>query len=95
MIKIEWNRVTWYSKLLAIVVFLVAFVIAFNLGALWERTNTGTALTEIPTTVGGQTGGKAGAHCGGFIQNAPTCASGYHCQLTVSRPDTGGICVKD
>ncbi len=36
-----------------------------------------------------------GAHCGGFIQNAPTCSLGLHCQLTVGRPDTGGVCVKD
>ncbi len=36
-----------------------------------------------------------GAHCGGFIQNAPTCAAGLHCQLVVSRPDVGGTCVSD
>ncbi|MES2409430.1 MAG: hypothetical protein V4509_03990 [Patescibacteria group bacterium] len=36
-----------------------------------------------------------GEHCGGFIRNAPVCATGFHCQLTVSRPDTGGICVAD
>jgi hypothetical protein len=40
-------------------------------------------------------GGTAGAHCGGFIRNAPACAPGYHCQLVVSRPDTGGTCVSD
>jgi hypothetical protein len=32
-------------------------------------------------------------HCGGFIQNAPVCASGLKCQLG-SIPDSGGICVK-
>lgn len=34
-----------------------------------------------------------GEHCGGFLQNAPVCATGFHCQLVVSRPDTGGVCV--
>lgn len=37
----------------------------------------------------------AGEHCGGFIQNAPVCASGYYCRLDTSRPDTGGTCVAD
>ena len=32
MSKIEWNKVTWYSKLLAVFVFLGTFYIAFNLG---------------------------------------------------------------
>jgi len=35
MKKIEWNRVTWYSKLLAVAVFLATFGIAFCLGAQW------------------------------------------------------------
>lgn len=42
---------------------------------------------------GAASGGTAGAHCGGFIRNAPTCATGYHCVLTPGRPDTGGTCV--
>ncbi|HUX80736.1 MAG TPA: peptidoglycan-binding domain-containing protein [Candidatus Paceibacterota bacterium] len=34
-----------------------------------------------------------GAHCGGFIANAPVCAEGLQCQLgTVA--DQGGICVQ-
>ncbi len=91
MTKIEWNRVTWYSKLAAVVVFLGTFLVAFNLGVLWEQVHVETAITETPAAVGG----TEGAHCGGFIKDAPVCASGYHCQLVVSRPDTGGTCVKD
>ena len=37
----------------------------------------------------------AGEHCGGFIKDAPVCSSGYHCELKVSMPDTGGTCVAD
>ncbi|HUY05354.1 MAG TPA: hypothetical protein VMV62_01395 [Candidatus Paceibacterota bacterium] len=91
--KIEWNKVTWYSKLAAVIVFLATFLIAFNLGILWEKAAVETALVETPAPSGQAC--EAGAHCGGFIRNAPTCASGYHCQLQPSRPDTGGTCVKD
>ncbi len=30
--KIIWNQVTWYSKLIAVILFLAVFVIAFKLG---------------------------------------------------------------
>jgi membrane-bound inhibitor of C-type lysozyme len=30
--KIEWNKVTWYSKLIAVILFVLTFYIAFNLG---------------------------------------------------------------
>ncbi len=40
-------------------------------------------------------GAAAGAHCGGFIRNAPVCAAGLHCVLDPFRPDTGGVCVPD
>lgn len=46
--KIEWNRVTWYSKLAAAVVFLATFLVAFNLGVLYEKTGVETALTQAP-----------------------------------------------
>ena len=36
MIKIEWNKVTWYSKLLAVFVFLGTFYIAFNIGREYQ-----------------------------------------------------------
>ena len=37
--KIEWNKVTWYSRLLAVVVFLLTFYIAFNLGKQVAQVN--------------------------------------------------------
>ncbi len=92
--KIEWNKVTWYSKLAAVIVFVATFFIAFNLGILWEKVSIENALVEQPA--GSSTAaGEASARCGGFIRNAPTCAVGYHCQLQSSRPDMGGTCVKD
>lgn len=32
-------------------------------------------------------------HCGGNILGAHACPDGFHCQLVVNRPDTGGSCV--
>lgn len=102
MQKIQWNKVTWYSKLLAALVFLATFVIGFNLGVLAEQRHIEDSITASPShshtdteTPGSSTGGTLGAHCGGFIKNAPTCAKGFHCQLKVSMPDTGGTCVAD
>lgn len=121
--SIEWNRVTWYSKLLAVAVFLATFVVAFNLGILYQQVLINTALLAAPSTIVTasstteaipstiristpsttdttasttdiQISGGAGAHCGGFIQNAPTCAKGFHCQLG-NIPDKGGTCVAD
>lgn len=87
---IQWNTVTWYSKLLAVAVFLATFMIAFQLGALWEATRIEGSLT---TSSAG--GGALGAHCGGFIKDAPQCAAGFHCVLNTSNPDTGGTCQAD
>lgn len=41
------------------------------------------------------TPGVEGIHCGGNIRNAPTCPTGYTCQLYISEPDAGGVCVKN
>ncbi|MBU6490711.1 hypothetical protein KGQ25_00895 [Patescibacteria group bacterium] len=94
---IEWNKVTWYSKLAAVAVFLATFLVAFNLGVLWEQTHIETALSETPVAPDGQAGsqssvGGAGASCGGFIRNAPTCRAGFHCKLGAIA-DKGGVCV--
>jgi hypothetical protein len=34
---IQWNRVTWYSKLAAMIVFAATFLIAFELGMYAEQ----------------------------------------------------------
>ncbi len=35
MAKIEWNKVTWYSKLIVVVLFLIVFTVGFYLGRQW------------------------------------------------------------
>jgi hypothetical protein len=42
---IRWNRVTWYSKLLAIIVFAATFLIAFELGMYAEQVYLQAAIT--------------------------------------------------
>lgn len=113
--KIEWNKVTWYSKVAAVVVFVLTFILAFKLGMAYEAQRAGidwgsdygaqavhkwlpekqTATSSRADTPPAPTGGVAGAHCGGFIKDAPVCAAGFHCELTLSRPDTGGTCMAD
>lgn len=39
MMKIVWNKVTWYSKFLALIFFLLTFWTAFYLGIQFEKTS--------------------------------------------------------
>ena len=38
--KIEWNTVTWYSKLIAVVLYVGTFSIAYSMGVAMERAHT-------------------------------------------------------
>lgn len=44
--KIEWNKVTWYSKIFAIVLFVFVFYIGFYLGNEQEKINNENAQIE-------------------------------------------------
>ncbi len=35
--KIEWNKVTWYSKLIAVIFFVMTFALAFYFGVEYEK----------------------------------------------------------
>lgn len=37
--KIQWNKVTWYSKVVAVVIFVATFFLGFYLGIQSERAN--------------------------------------------------------
>jgi len=39
--KIQWNRVTWYSKAAAVVLFVGTFALAFWLGVQWDQAYKG------------------------------------------------------
>lgn len=105
--SIIWNKVTWYSQAIALLIFVVTFVLAFYLGVTWERVHIESALREMPAArsdevasstvpeTSGVSAPTAVTHCGGFIKGAPTCADGYHCQLSTTTPDKGGVCVAD
>ncbi len=85
----EWHTVTKFSQAVAIILFVGVFALGFFLGGEYQKSASVPVSTPLPT------GGLAGDHCGGFIKDAPTCAAGFHCQLKISNPDTGGICVAD
>jgi hypothetical protein len=38
--EIQWNTVTWYSKLLAVVLYVGTFFIAYSMGVAMERAHT-------------------------------------------------------
>jgi len=92
--KIEWNKVTWYSKLIAVVVFVVTFCAGVWLGMYYQYAvdQYSAAFEKLPDI--GTAGGIAPQRCGGFIRNAPGCPADYHCVLG-RVPDMGGLCVHD
>ncbi|MEI6057660.1 MAG: MliC family protein [bacterium] len=55
MIKIEWNKVTWYSKLLAVFVFLGTFYYGFNVGREYQALKDQSA--TMPPVVSSSTDG--------------------------------------
>ncbi len=88
MTKIEWNKVTWYSKLAALICGLLFFVSGIYIGMQYQQyrdlqTATSTFVLTTPTPL----------HCGGFIAHPETCPTGYTCKLG-NIPDAGGTCVK-
>ena len=40
--KIQWNKVTWYSKLIALILFIGVFGLAFHLGRAYQEAYDGT-----------------------------------------------------
>lgn len=48
--KIELNKITWYSKLAAVIVFLCVFAVAFYLGKEFGELNCQTLLSEEKIT---------------------------------------------
>ncbi|HVW82555.1 MAG TPA: hypothetical protein VHC68_01240 [Candidatus Paceibacterota bacterium] len=61
---LEWNRVTWYSKLLAVLLFLATFAVAFALGreyGLLEATPSASVGASLPAGQGSPESGAPGA----------------------------------
>ncbi len=51
MASIEWNKVTWYSKLLSVAVFVATFLIAFDLGAISEQAHIAAGITALQSPI--------------------------------------------
>ena len=60
--KIEWKKVTWYSQILAIVVFVCVFCVGFFLGEKFESSKAAISAWTPPTS---SVVGSAGFFCDG------------------------------
>ena len=90
MKKIEWNKVTWYSKLVTVVVFVITFWAGMRIGMEYQY-----AADEYRFALENMYPVVAAVHrCGGFIQNASSCQPNYHCVLG-KIPDAGGVCERN
>jgi hypothetical protein len=58
---IEWNKVTWYSKLIAVVLFVATFWLAFDLGVASEDAHIQANLSGTPLAISTDSGGAIGA----------------------------------
>lgn len=45
--NIEWNRVTWYSKLIAIIIFLITACLFFKFGAIYGSATTAISDSQV------------------------------------------------
>jgi len=90
--KIVWNKVTWYSKLVAVVVFVATFYIGIWIGMQYQYASDQYNAAQEKLRAAGVINGIVPQRCGGFMRNAPTCPANYHCVLD-KIPDTGGACV--
>lgn len=94
--NLEWDKVTWYSKLAAIVIFGLTFWLGFSFGLQYQYALDEPLLLSHINIVSSYAGelSVGRQRCGGFIKNTPTCPAGYRCQLG-KIPDQGGVCVKN
>ena len=54
--KIQWNKVTWYSKVAALIIYVGTFALAFYLGRMYEATHPDYVFMQQEVPVGGQPG---------------------------------------
>lgn len=90
--NIEWNKVTWYSKLLAVIVFLSAFVSAFSFGRQYERINLNqpsikvyTVPSEVVLSV------NQSAKIGDLVLTLNSVQNDYRCPVDVQCIQAGAI----
>ncbi|MEI7765119.1 MAG: hypothetical protein WCI93_00870 [bacterium] len=44
--KIEWNKVTWYSKIFAVILFVLVFCLGFYFGKIQEKINSNNVVIK-------------------------------------------------
>lgn len=59
--NIEWNKVTWYSKVVAIILFVVVFYLGFYTGKIYEQVKLQIGPEETIATPTAPTGATQGS----------------------------------
>jgi hypothetical protein len=49
--RIQWNKVTWYSKLIAVAVFVGTFWLGFHIGMVWQAARDAVQMAELRSNV--------------------------------------------
>lgn len=89
---IEWNKVTWYSKLLAVIVFLATFVVAFNFGRQYEKiylSQPSVKVYTVPNDV--VLSVNESAKIGDLVLTLNSVQNDYRCPIDVQCIQAGAI----
>ena len=91
--KIEWNKVTWYSKLIAVIVFVATFFVGFYLGKETTKINNIDKASELPINiVKSEDISKDGKYCFSRFHVA-TASEPYEVQENISLDIIGDLVV--
>ena len=102
--KIEWNKVTWYSKAIAVLVFIATFFIGLECGLLYQQAKdlssvslnvAGQSASILNTTSTGKTSINTTTNTTSSTttnyNGTPTCKSNSDCPAGSSCMQTGPI----
>ncbi len=82
---IEWNKVTWYSKTLAALIFVATFLISFWLGSLYQQAKDYSSLystnLQPPSATNTTTSTNTRQATGSCVGDSD-CLTGYSCMTT-------------
>ncbi len=59
---IQWTKVTWYSKLVAVLLFILVFAAGFYVGVQYDQAQNQPSVQAAPDQSAGQKSGWYGRH---------------------------------
>lgn len=98
---IEWNKVTWYSKLIAVVLFVIVLFVGFKLGEIYQQakdySSTYSTYLQPVSPASKATSTVSGGGTMSCVSNID-CPSGYYCSqpgpIVAGKP-TSKVCTPD